>query len=425
MRNRRTFREASPTELVYIATDMIVVSRSSIAGTVGREQFGKAVAYLEARYRILRAVVEDEQFIERVDNRSSIEAWLPAQTHSADAVYAMLLNAQLDTRTNLYRIYVIASDDALDVFMLSSHAVTDATSLIELHSCLAYMCDCVVRGVAPALEEQRFPSPVDAAVSRSLGALPDPIGAPPVYSGEFAEIPIPAASDDGPVSHRLERIVIDAQDMQRISAACHARGASVHSALLAAFALAIRDVTESGPRQILMRSSVDMRRRLEPHVSPELIFTAITGHITAISDLDQPLFDIAKLAFDDIHEGVANGSIFRDYVNYPKAFGSTQQPPVALNISDMQTVRFHWPTERLKVTGFEYALGWMKQFPNVSVSVYDGMLVANTVYVEKFADPAIMQAISDGVVKALASACGLPERSTPDRSMMGVQALAA
>ena len=251
----------------------------------------------------------------------------------------MLLNAQLDTRTNLYRIYVIASDDALDVFMLSSHAVTDATSLIELHSCLAYMCDCVVRGVAPALEEQRFPSPVDAAVSRSLGALPDPIGAPPVYSGEFAEIPIPAASDDGPVSHRLERIVIDGQDMQRISAACHARGASVHSALLAAFALAIRDVAESGPRQILMRSSVDMRRRLEPHVSPELIFTAITGHITPISDLDQPLFDIAKVAFDDIHEGVANGHIFRDYVNYPKVFGSTQQPPVALNISDMQTVR--------------------------------------------------------------------------------------
>jgi len=26
-------------------------------------------------------------------------------------------------------------------------------------------------------------------------------------------------------------------------------------------------------------------------------------------------------------------------VSYPKAFGSTQQPPVALNISDMQAVR--------------------------------------------------------------------------------------
>jgi hypothetical protein len=48
----------------------------------------------------------------------------------------------------------------------------------------------------------------------------------------------------------------------------------------------------------------------------------------------------------------------------PKAFGSPQQAPVALNISDMQLVAFRWPTEKLKVTGFEYALGWLKKFPN-------------------------------------------------------------
>lgn len=407
MRTRRIFREASPTEMVYIATDMIVVSRSSIAGRVSSEHFGKAIAYLEARYGILRAVVEDQRFVERTDSRSSIEAWLPAQTHSPDAVYAMLLNARLDTRDRLYSVYVIAGDDALDVFMLSSHAITDATSLIELHSCLAYLCDCVVRGVAPALEEQPFPTPVDAAVSRILAALPNPLGAPPVYSGEFAEIPIRAFNNRRPDRHRLERLVINARDMQRISAACHAHGVSVHSALLAAFALAIRDVAESRPRQILMRSSVDIRRRLEPHVPADLVFTAITGHITPLPDLDQPLFDIARTAFDDIHEGVANGSLFRDYVNYPKAFGSTAQPSVALNISDMQAVRFHRPTEWLRVTGFEYALGWTKKFPNVSVSVYDGMLVANTVYLEELVDPAIMRAVSEGVVKALASACGL------------------
>jgi hypothetical protein len=92
-------------------------------------------------------------------------------------------------------------------------------------------------------------------------------------------------------------------------------------------------------------------------------------------------------------------------VNYPKAFGSAQQPPVALNISDMQTVEFNRPMERLKVTGFEYACGWLKRFPNVSVSVYDGTLIANTVYVEEFADPATMRAISEGVLKRLAAAC--------------------
>jgi hypothetical protein len=179
----------------------------------------------------------------------------------------------------------------------------------------------------------------------------------------------------------------------------------VHSLLLAAFALAIRDASQDRPRQILMRSNVDMRRRLEPHVSTELVFSAITARVTLIPDLDRPLFEIAKHIFNDIHEGVADGSIFHEYLNYPNTFGSPQQAPIALNVSDMQTVKFHWPTERLKVTGFEYALGWLKKFPNVSVSVYEGTLIANIVYVEEFADPVIMREISESFVKRLVSAC--------------------
>ncbi|MFG1279448.1 phthiocerol/phthiodiolone dimycocerosyl transferase family protein [Xanthobacter autotrophicus] len=404
-RERRVYREASPTELIYIATRMIVVSRSSLSGMVGRAQFEAAVAHLEARYGILRSVVEDGHFVERSDDGSAVESWLPADSCSAEAMYAQLLNADLDTGKALYAIHVIAADDAIDVFMLTSHAITDATSLIELHSCLAHMCDCVVRGEAPALGVQPFPTPVDDAVSCSLAALGTD-GPPSSYSGEFAEIPKPASHDGGPVTHRLERVVIGAEAMHRIKEASHATGSSVHSLLLAAFALAIRDVADDHPRQILMRSSVDMRRRLEPHVSPELVFTAITGHITPVPDLDRPMVEIARFIFDDIHQGLANGSIFHDYIDYPRAFGSPQQSPVAINVSDIQTVQFHWPVERLAVTGFEYALGWMKKFPNVSVSVYNGMLIANIVYVEEFATPTTIRAISDGFVRRLDSVCG-------------------
>jgi hypothetical protein len=214
-----------------------------------------------------------------------------------------------------------------------------------------------------------------------------------------------APYDGGPVTHCLERTVINSDDMQRISAVAHANSSSVHSLLLAAFALAIGDVAKEQPRRILMRSSVDMRRRLEPPVSAKLVFSAITGHITLIPDLDRSLFEIAKDIFGEIHEGVANGLIFRDYANYAKSFGSTRQAPVALNISDMQAVSFHWPTQQLKVTGFEYACGWLKKFPNASVSVFDGTLIANTVYVEQFVDPAIMREISERVVDRLVSAC--------------------
>jgi hypothetical protein len=404
---RRIYREASPTELIYIATGTVVVSRSSIAGRISREHFETAVAHLEKRYGILRSVVEDDKFMDRVDGTPSLVSWLSSETTSADTVYAKLLNARLDTSAALYTIHVIADDDALDVFMLSSHAITDATSLIELHSCLAYLCDCVVRGLAPALVSQPFPSPVDAAVRDILTTLPaDPASRRAnSYSGAFAEIPMRTGQDGRSPSHRLERIVVNPDDAHSISIASHLHGSSVHSVLLAGFALAIRDATQDRPRQILMRSNVDMRRRLEPHVSTELVFSAIAALITRIPDLDQPLFEIAKHIFNDIHEGVIDGSVFHEYLNYPKTFGSPQQAPVALNVSDMQTVRFHWPTERLKVTGFEYALGWLKKFPNVSVSIYEGTLIANIVYVEEFADPVTMRTISESVVKILVSAC--------------------
>jgi hypothetical protein len=360
---------------------------------------------LEARYGILRSVVEDGQFAERTNHSPAVQSWLSADTWSADALYAKLLNAELDTRRMIYSIHVIAGDDTLDAFMLSTHAVTDAASLVELHAGLAYLCDCIVRGQVPALEAQPFPIPLDAAVSQSLASLPEDLICDPIsYSGAFAKILLRARCDDGPQGRRLERTVINADDMHRVHAAAHAHGSSVHSLLLAAFALAIGDVAAEHPRQILMRSNVDMRRRLEPHISAELVFTAITGHITRIPDLDRPFFDIANLIFDDINEGVANGSVFHTYLNYPKLFGGTQQPPVALNVSDMQAINFRWPTQQLKVTGFDYACG-LKNFPNVSVAIFDGLLVANTVYAEELIGPAIMRAISERVVERLDSAC--------------------
>jgi hypothetical protein len=403
---RRIIREASPTELIYISTGTTVVSRSRIAGAVNRTQFETAVAHLEGRYGILRSAVEDGKFVRRLDRSCSIEAWLSSETSSADAIYAKLLNAELDTSACVYRIHVIAAADSLDVFLLSSHAIGDATSLIELHACLAHICDCVVRNEAPLLDRQAFPDPIDAAVRNALNSLPanQTVGGPTSISGPFAEIASRGQRNERPLTHRLERIVIDAEDTHLIGAAGHAHGSSVHAMLLAAFALAIRETAPGRPRQILMRSNVDLRRRLEPHVSTEWVFSAISARVTPIADLDRPLFEIARHIFDDIHEACADGSVFREYINYPKSFGSPQQAPIALSVSDMQTVNFRWPTEQLSVAGFEYALGWQKKYPNVSVSVYEGTLVANIVYVEEFIDPMVMRTISERFVKLLASA---------------------
>src|ERR1700712_3036952 len=76
----RVFREASPTERVYISTGTTVVSRRSIAGAVSGRQVEPAVARLEASYEILRSAVENGQFVQRVDANSSVVSWLPSKT---------------------------------------------------------------------------------------------------------------------------------------------------------------------------------------------------------------------------------------------------------------------------------------------------------------------------------------------------------
>jgi hypothetical protein len=75
----------------------------------------------------------------------------------------------------------------------------------------------------------------------------------------------------------------------------------------------------------------------------------------------------------------------------------------ALAIADM-AIDFRWPTQKLKVTSFDYACG-LKNFPNVSIAIFDGLLIANTAYTEELIDPATMRTISENAVKRLISAC--------------------
>ncbi|MEJ0016454.1 MAG: hypothetical protein WDN25_07780 [Acetobacteraceae bacterium] len=387
-------------------TRTVVVSRSTIAGPISRGQFTTAIALLEQRFSILQSVFRDGCFVERPASRAASVDWYSRDAMSPEALYDLLLNTDLDTEQQIYAAYAIDNGDSIDAFLHTSHAITDATSLVELHSFLAYLCDCVISGTTPAFEVQAFPPHVDGAVEHCLSLLEqaDAAGLPASYDGSFALLPLHDPAAGPPVRHRLERLVIEPDEMRQISDAAHRHGVSVHSVLVAAFALAIRDVADERPPQILMRSSIDMRRRLEPHVSVELVFSAITGHITHIPDLDRPILALAGLVFSDIRNGVADGRIFHDYRNYPRSFGAPGDVPVALNISDMGTIHYHQVSGQTRDSGFEYALGWLKKFPNVSVSINDGRLVANTVYVEEFVAPPVMRRMSELVRQYLRAA---------------------
>ncbi len=412
----RRFREPSPTEAIYIKTETQVVSRSLIDGAITESQFRAALAHLEDAFVILRARIEAGHFVERAPDAPAPLRWLPAAEATAEAIYDDLLNAPLDLAAGIYTVTVLDHGHRFEIFMLSSHSVTDATSLVEIHSVLIYLCDCMVRGVEPAVAPQAFPEPIDDAVGRCLAALglDERTIARSAVDGPFLHLPMLIAPDaaggapapDNP-HHRVERFEIAPDAMRHVAAASHSHGVSVHALLAAAFARAIAALSGMAPGPILIRASVDLRRRLDPHVPVDLVFSAVTAHVTPIASTAAPIFEIARTIFDDFHGDTGEGRIFLDYQTYPKTFGETRHDPTAINISDMGAVAFHAAIETLKPTGFEYATGWMKRFPNVSISIFEGRLVATMTYVDAFIAPAVMRRLAELVPQVLRD-CDMP-----------------
>jgi hypothetical protein len=95
-------------------------------------------------------------------------------------------------------------------------------------------------------------------------------------------------------------ILVHANDIHWISAASHAHGSSVHSLFAGNLALAIRDVAQDQPRQTLRRSNADLRSRLESHICMDMVFWAISTHVTCVPDLDRSPIEIVKGIFDGI-----------------------------------------------------------------------------------------------------------------------------
>ena len=400
----RRYREPSSTEAIYLRTETQVVSRSAILGQVSDAQFAWALAALESRYVILRAAVQAGHFIEKPPGLATPIDWLPGSV-TAEHLYERLLDTRLDLTATINSVHVIRRARGLDIALLTSHAVTDATSLVELHSALIHFCDCAIREITPVIDVQPFPDTIDDAVARCLDILGHdrpPATAPGAYAGAFLQLPVlPVATAPQALRHRLHCLVIAASDMEPVIAAAHGHGVSLHCLLAAAFARAIQHLSEVTSPRLLLRCSVDLRRRLEPHLSVDLVFSAVTAHATLIEDMNRSVFEIARMVHDDIHASTTQGRIFTDYQNYPKAFGQPQDMPAALNISDMGRVEFHSEIATLKPAGFDYALGWAKPYPNVSVTVFEGRLVANIVYVETFIAASIIARMAETVVQTL------------------------
>ena len=142
-----------------------------------------------------------------------------------------------------------------------------------------------------------------------------------------------APRDGRPVRHGLERIVIAAEDMDRIHATSHANECSLHALLLASFALAIRDVSEGNPRQILMRSSVAQAAAQVPKIRWKLLKLVESAPDGFVVTNSEGRILTANAAFLEIAQSGVS-CILLDHLPVEQVNGPLGMPRVARVMSD-------------------------------------------------------------------------------------------
>ena len=370
-------RKNSANESIYIKTNTQVVGHSSVIGSITKKQFIQAIQCLEKKYPILLAVADSEKLSPRTTDYTEIIAW--SVKAEREDIYEKLLNIKLNVTESLYSVSVLNHSNSFDIFTVTSHAITDATSVIDLHKDLVYFCDFMIQHICPMTSVKPIAESIDFAVNNSISMLKNNIPLAEQYQGTFLQLPTTLPNE---FEYCQEQLVIPSIELHNIMNLCKKNGVSFHGVLVASFALAIRELSPDHATQILMRSSIDLRRRVTPHINNEIIFTAATGHITRIFDLTGNILKIGEFVMNEIRNSTENGTIFQDHKEYFKRFISSENIPIALNISDMGVVKLQ-EYVHLKHVAFDYALGWKKSAPNVSITINDNGLVANIVYIKQ------------------------------------------
>jgi hypothetical protein len=238
--------------------------------------------------------------------------------------------------------------------------------------------DSILQNIPITFLHQPIHPDIDADVEESISLMEKASFEAPKYQGPFVQLPLTPPED---YEFCLERIVFSNDQLQPILNACKKNKVTFHSILVTSFALAIYELSLSKSKQILMRSSIDLRRRVSTHISKEIICTAVTGHITCINDLTMGIVDIGKYVMQEIRTSTENGTVFEDYKNYAHQLSSSIETPIALNISDMGLIELSNPIH-LKHKSFEYATGLKKKYPNVSIAINPVGLLGSIVYVK-------------------------------------------
>ncbi|NES18696.1 MAG: alcohol acetyltransferase [Symploca sp. SIO3E6] len=299
------------------------------------------------------------------------------------------LNNQINSEKFLFRAVLIKSNNEGNINYLITtghHAIIDAISGVYLHSEILNLCYQILSTnkvpsisklpVLPSLEDL-IPKIVELSVQdKQLNKKTETLGFEKYLPNELRSC--------GLVHRKLEPELTN-----RIISSCKKENTTVHGALCAAMLLTVAETIKGEDRDLYLncRSSVDLRRRVNPPISDENIAMVVSA-LTTFHEIreDKPFWQLAREVTRQIKQKLETSEIYKVVLSYKKGteflLANPDKIPFSVFITNIGRVRIPSDYGLFKLEEISYALSLtaMGSVFAVAVSTFEEEMILNFIY---------------------------------------------
>lgn len=380
-----------------------------------------AIKNLQDRYEILNTVIvnPNEDFFYFIP-RSKVETYNNFEVIQSENLFSQttkLLNKKIDSSKSLIEIIAVNTTNKKHCRLMAKfhHAVADVTSGIQFLANLlseyeeirkfGLHKDRMQNYFVPFLNVEDYFRKDDFKNNYESESTTKP----KIYTLK-PENHIPFNER---ISNFIKRI-IDKDTTQKIILSCKHNKSTVHGAICASMLLSLAEKIRVQNDYIYLscRSSIDLRRRLKPTISPNNLGVLTTG-LTTLHQINQSSYfwDIAKEVTEKIHNPSqllkVKKSIFTYKENAKKLLLNSSISPFSVFITNVGKINLKMDLIESYIKEISYALSIHPLLSTyaVSVSTFKQKMIFNFMYTEQLIGKQKIEYLVNKSIEILLTAC--------------------
>lgn len=377
------------------ANSLNVVIVSQIKGCLREEILRQALDLIQQRHPRLNSHIIDssEGFRFQSEETSPIplQIIINFETNCWQKIVVDELNTKIDSDRVLMRTILIKPTENSETNYLittGNHAIIDAISGIYLHSeILKYCQSIVINNRIPQISELSDIGSLDELIANVATNKPELKRLGKTIDFIKPEQIVPHQQRTCRLIHKQ----LHNQLTTQIINSCKEKSITVHSAICSAMMLALAGEINKKNQDLYFscRSSVDMRKRLNPPISDEHIAMMVSA-LTSFHSLNEntSFWDLAREVSQQIKERLETDEIYNVILNYQKGteylLDHPESVPFSIFVTNIGKVTIPFDYEPFEIKEISYALSTtvMGSVFAVAISTFQERMNLNFIFAE-------------------------------------------